>query len=284
MIIVTGATGNLGRRIVEQLLARMPAAQIGAVSREPARAAALHRAGVDVRQADFAAPDTLAAAFAGATQLLLVSSNAEAYGGDPLAQHRAAIAAARAAGVSRIVYTSHMGASPASAFPPMRNHASTEAMLRDSGMAWTALRNGFYASTLPMIVGDAPTNGLLAAPADGKVSWTAHDDLAEAAARILANEGCFEGPTPPLTATEALDLCDVAAVLSELTGKQVERTVIADEALASQMRGHGVPDAVVEITLAMYRASRAGEFAATDPALERLLGRKPATVGDAFAV
>lgn len=156
-------------------------------------------------------------------------------------------------------------------------------MLDDSGMSWTALRNGLYARTLAMMVGDAATTGILAAPEDGKVSWTTHDDLAEAAARILIDEGCFDGPTPPLTAAEALDIHDIATVLSKQTGRQVERTRITDEALVSNMRGHGVPDVVIEITVAMYRASRAGEFATTDPSLKHLLGKAPITVTDAFA-
>lgn len=196
---------------------------------------------------------------------MIVSSNARAYGGDPLAQQKAAISAARAAGVGRITYTSHMGAGAESAFSPMHDHAAAEEMLANSGLSWTSLRNGFYASTVPMMIGDAASTGVLQAPQDGKVSWTAHADLAAAAATILLQEGRFEGPTPPLTAGQAVDLNDIAAILAERQGKPIRREVVADDAYAAGMAAHGVPPAVIEITTAMYRASRAGEFAMVDP-------------------
>lgn len=283
MIIVTGATGKLGRQIVEELLNNLPADQVGASVRDPAKADDLAQRGVRVRHGDFGKPDSLTAAFEGASQVLVVSSNVRANGGDPLAQHRAAIDAARAAGARRIVYTSHMGVSPSSAFPPMHDHAATEAMLREAGVAWTALRNGFYASTVPTMIGDAASSGILTAPQDGKVSWTAHRDLAAAAAAILLEEGRFEGPTPPLTATEALDLDDVANILADLHGKSVERRVISDAEQAKGMTGRGVPAGAVEMALGLYRAARAGEFAAVDPTLEVLLGRAPMTIRQVLA-
>ena len=278
MIVVTGATGQLGRRIVEQLLQRMPPDRIAATTRDPAKAGALAQAGVSVRHGDFAHPDTLRGAFADATQVLIVSSNAERIGQDPVAQHQAAIEAARAAGARRIVYTSHMGASPSSRFRPMHAHARTETLLRDAGIAWTALRNGFYAGTVPLMVGDAVSTGVLAAPADGKVAWTTHDDLAAAAATVLADEGRFEGPTAPLTGTEALDLADIASLLSGIHGRTIQRRVVADAAFAAGMQAKGVPAAVTEIMLGMYRAARAGEFAATGATLTALLGRAPSTL------
>ena len=134
MIIVTGATGQLGHAIVERLLNSLPKDQFAACARDLKKAQDLTSQGVQVRQADFAQPETLKAAFEGATQVLLVSSNARAYGGDPLAQHQAAITAAKAAGIRRILYTSHMGAGATSAFPPMRDHAATEEMLAASDL------------------------------------------------------------------------------------------------------------------------------------------------------
>jgi uncharacterized protein YbjT (DUF2867 family) len=108
------------------------------------------------------------------------------------------------------------------------------------------------------------------------VSWTAHADLAEAAAIILADEGRFDGPTPPLTAPVALDLGDVAALLTDLAGRPVRRVVVADEAWVATLTGRGVPAAQAELLLGMFRAARRGEFAAAGPELEALLGR-PAT-------
>jgi NAD(P)H dehydrogenase (quinone) len=193
LIIVTGATGQLGGAIVENLVRRVPARQVGASARDPNAASRLKALGVRVRPGNFDDPHSLRYAFEGATQVLIVSSNARASGGDPLAQHRAAIEAAHAVGARRVVYTSHMGASHSSAFLPMLDHAATEEMLRQSSLAWTALRNGFYATSGIALMGDAMQTGVLEAPADGKVSWTAHADLAEAAAIILANEGQYDG-------------------------------------------------------------------------------------------
>ncbi len=280
MIIVTGANGQLGRLIVQHLLALRPASQIGVSVRDPGRATDLTTKGVRVRRGDFDDPASLADAFEAATQVLIVSSNAASRGGDPLAQHRQAIAAAKAAGARRIVYTSHMGASATSAFPPMRDHAATEAMLAGCGVSWTSLRNGFYASTVPRLAADAVQSGVLAAPVDGKVSWTAHADLAAAAAHVLADDNRLDGPTPPLTVEEALDLADVAAILSEQSGCPIERRTVADDAYASQLADRGLAQPVVDITLGLFRAARAGEFEATDPTLATLLARQPMRLRD----
>ena len=283
MIIVTGANGQLGRAIVEKLVERVSASQVGASVRDPAKASDLAALGVLVRQGDFDDLASLIHAFEGAAQVLIVSSNAAAYGGDPLAQHRAAIEAAREVGATRIVYTSHMGASHASLFPPMRDHMATEDMLRQSGLAWTALRNGFYASSGLFLMGNALKTGVIEAPADGKVSWTAHADLAEAAAIILADDGRYEGPTPPLTGSQALALADLAALASELQAQPVRRQIISDEDLRAKMVARGLPERVAEISLGLYRASREGEFAAVDLALARLLGRSPIPLKDLIA-
>jgi NAD(P)H dehydrogenase (quinone) len=273
MIVVTGATGLLGGAVVERLLGKVPAAEIGVSVRDPAKATALAERGVRVRRGDYDDAASLAHAFEGAEQLLLVS--AAATGEPALRQHATAIDAARAAGVRRIVYTSHMGANPASAFAPMPDHAATEAMLEASGLAFTALRNGFYASSGRMLLGQAFETGELAAPADGPVSWTAHDDLAEAAAIVLTDEGRFEGPTPPLTGSAALDLAGLAA---EALGRPIRRTVLTD----AQYR-EALPEPVAEMLLSLFAASRAGEFAAVDPTLGELLGRPPLTVRDVLA-
>ena len=239
--------------------------------------------GVRVRRGDFNEPDSLQHAFEDGTQLLMVSSNAAATGGDPRVQHGAAIEAARAAGVRRIVYTSHMGASETSAFPPMLDHYATEEMLRTSGLAWTALRNGFYASSAVQLIADGLKTGVVEAPADGKVAWTAHVDLAEAAALILTNEGQYDGPTPSLTGSAALDLQDLAAIASNALGRSIVRRVLSDDDGRKQMMARGFNPHAVEITMGLYIACRRGEFLAIDTTLERLIGRSPITMQSVIA-
>ncbi|RKH14801.1 SDR family oxidoreductase [Corallococcus sp. CA053C] len=283
MIVVTGATGQLGRLIVEQLVTRVPVDRVAVSVRDVEKAQELAARGVRVRRGDFTDPKSLEHAFEGASQVLIISSNAGAYGGDPLAQHRSAIDAARAAGARRIVYTSHMAASRTSAFPPMRDHAATEQLLAESGLAWTALRNGFYAASAMFLLGKDLQKGVFEAPADGKVSWTTHADLAEAAAVILENEGRYDGPTPPLTAAQALDfgaLCDLA---SSVLGRPIRRSTVAEDELRAKLAASGMPAPGVAISLGLYRASRDGEFAATDPTLEKLLGRAPTSMREVMA-
>ncbi len=283
MFIVTGATGQLGHAIVEQLLQRAPVAQIGVSVRDPDKASALAARGVRVRRGDFEDEASLLHAFEGATQVLIVSSNARRLGGDSIGQHRRAIAAARQAGARRLLYTSHMAASATSAFSPMLDHAATEELLRDSGLPFTSLRNGFYADSGAQLLGGGVETGELAAPADGPVSWTAHADLAEAAAILLVQEGRYDGPTPPLVASQALDLAALAAIAAALTGRAIARSVVEDQAWRAQAIARGLPEGVADIALGLYVAARAGEFASADKALQQLLGRPPIAMREVLA-
>jgi NAD(P)H dehydrogenase (quinone) len=275
MIIVTGATGQLGRSIVQNLVKLVPANQVGISVRDASKAIELQALGVRVRVGDFTDPLSLQHTFEGANQVLIVSSNVRASGGDPLAQHCTAIEAARAVGVQRVVYTSHMAANTTSAFPPAQDHAATEDMLRQSGLKWTALRHGFYGASGIAMMGDAMKTGILQTAADGKFSWAAHADLAEAAAIILADEGKYDGPTPPLTGAEALDFGDLAGLASQLKNKLVHRKVITDDEVRAKVAARGAPPSAANLVLGLYIAARNGEFAAVDPTLERLLGRRP---------
>jgi NAD(P)H dehydrogenase (quinone) len=281
MIIVTGASGQLGRGVVEQLLERVPADQVGVSVRSPEKAQWLSERGVRVRHGDFDDAASLRHAFEGAAQVLIVSASNT--GGALLRQHRTAIEAARAAGVKRILYTSHMGSNPASPFAPMPDHAATEAVLQASGVAFTSLRNGFYATSGLMLMGQAVQTGQLIAPEDGPVSWTAHADLAEAAAIALADEGRLDGLTPPLTGTEALDLAGIAAIASDLSGRPIARVTVTDEQYRASLVSHGLPARQADMLTGLFAASRQGEFAAVDPTLERLLGRRPLSMRGVLA-
>ncbi|HWO26086.1 MAG TPA: NAD(P)H-binding protein [Kofleriaceae bacterium] len=272
MLVVTGATGALGRAIVDHLLTRVPATQIVASVRDPAKAGDLAARGVHVRQADFADAASVARAFAGATKVLIVSLPLPTSIAVP--QHRAAIEAARAAGAGRILYTSQMGSDPRSAFPPMHTHAATEAMLRDCGVPFTSLRNGFYVASALQMFGHGLRAGEVAAPEDGPVAWTTHGDLAEAAAIAMTSDA-LDGISAPLTAGEALTLEQLAAIASEVTGRAVRRVVVSDDAYRDTLVAGGLAAPVADMLVGMLAASRHGAFSRTDVALGRLIGHAP---------
>jgi NAD(P)H dehydrogenase (quinone) len=280
MIIVTGATGALNGATVEHLLKIVPADQIGVSVRDVAKAQHLADRGVRVRRGSYDDPAALPDAFEGAEQVLLVSSNDP--GADAPVLHRAAIEAAVTAGAGRILYTSHQGAGLDSPFRPARHHAATEALLADSGVAWTSLRNGFYAHSLDWMLGPWRETSIIAAPADGPMSWTDRGDEAEAAAVILAAPRSFDGPVT-LTAAAAVTFGDIAGIVSELTGRDIRRVVMDDDAWVADQVAHGAPEMMAGFMLSTFQAAREGRFAGTDPLLGDLLGRPPRTVRDLLA-
>ena len=277
MIVITGATGALNGATVEHLLKRVPAADIVVAVRTIAKAQRFVERGVAVRHGDYADPASLVAAFAGADQVLLVSSNDP--DADAVSLHRTAIDAAVAVGVGRILYTSHQGAALDSPFRPARHHAATELLLAESGVAWTSLRNGFYAHSLHWLLGSWRETGIIAIPADGPVSWTAREDAAEAAALILASNGAYDGPTT-LTASTAPTFTDIAAIASELTGRTFKCVVMGEEAWIQAQIDMGIPESRARFPLGMFQAAHQGFFAGIDPLLGKLLGREPHTVRD----
>jgi NAD(P)H dehydrogenase (quinone) len=275
MIIVTGANGQLGGAVVDHLLQRVAADQIGVSVRDAQKLASLQRRGVRVRRGDFTEPTRLQHAFEGASRVLIVSTNST--GGEAVRQHRNAVDAAAAAGAGRILYTSHMGAHLSSPFPPMPDHAATEEALHASGTAFTSLRNGFYASTLPLLLRNALHTGELRVPQDGAVVWTTHADLAEAAARILV-DGRFDGHTPPLTGPEAIDMDRVAEIASRIAGRKIRHVIISDEEYRHALLSAGAPAPAADMLIGMFAASRRGSFGPSDPALATLLERPATTV------
>jgi len=280
MIIVTGATGALNGATVDHLLERMPAGEIAVAVRDVAKAQRFADLGITVRRGDYGDPGSLPAAFDGADQLLLVSSSDPK--ADAVSLHRAAIDAAVTAGVGRILYTSHQGAALDTPFGPGRDHAATEQILADSGVAWTSLRNGFYAHSLTWSLGPWRETGVIQVPADGPMSWTAREDSAEAAAVILASDGAYDGAVT-LTASAAPTFADIAVIASEVCGREVVLEVLGEDAWIAAQVAAGQPEFVARFMLGMYQAANGGFFAGMDPLLGALLGREPRTVRDLLA-
>lgn len=279
MIVVTGATGGLGGATVEHLLERVPADRIGISVRDAARAQHFADRGVRVRQASYEDPAALRDSFAGAEQVLLVSGNDPA--ADMVGLHRTAIEAAVAAGARRIVYTSQHGAVPGNPYRPSDIHIATEAILGDSGVDWTALRNGAY-GPLDQVLGPWQRTGVIARPEDGPVPYTDRADIAEATAVVLAGDRSFDGPVT-LTAPTALTFDDLTEIAAELTGRTIKRIVLDGERWIADQSTTGVPEQMARLMLTWYQAARAGYFAETGPLLAELLGREPRTAADRLA-
>ena len=280
MFIVTGASGKLGSLIVEALKRLVPAHQISLSVRNPEKLPERLAAGVRVRRGDYNDADSLRHAWAGAKRLLLVSSNAGASGDNPLSQHEKAISVAKEIGIERVLYTSQVSSNPLSHFPPGRDHAATEAMLAESGLASTSLRHGFYADSILSMHEHGFATGTLTGPEDGKVAWVTHEDLAEADARLLSGHETIEGITPPLTGNHALDLADLAQMASAVTGRTIERQIIGEDMMLESLHRAGLSGNVLEIIIGYYRAAKAGEFETVDPTLSRILGRDPRQIPD----
>lgn len=217
MIVVTGATGQLGALVMKQLLEKVPASEIIAAVRTPAKAQALAAKGVQVREADFARPETLARAFAGASKLLLISGNEL---GQRVPQHRAVIDAAKAAGVGLLAYTSLLRADSS----PMllaEEHVATERILTASGVPYVLLRNGWYTENLTAGVQPALAQGaFVGAAGEGRFAAAARADYAAAAVAVLTSEGHADR-VYELAGDVPFTYAELAAEVSRQSGKSV---------------------------------------------------------------
>jgi NAD(P)H dehydrogenase (quinone) len=278
VIAVTGATGALGRRVVPRLAGREDVA-LRLVVREAARAPRVPGAEVAAVPGGYADGPGLTAALAGVHTLYLVSA-AEAE--DRLQQHRTAVAAAAAAGVQRVVYTSFLGAAPDAVFTLARQHAATEEALAATGVRTTVLRHAMYADFVPFFAVLEDGRAVIAAPADdGRASFVSRDDLADVAAAVLLDDSpALDGAVLDVTGPEALSLDDAAAVLAEVTGRPATyRRQTVEEAWATR-RPSGHPDWEVEGWVTSYRAIAAGELSRVTDVVPTLTGHPARTVAE----
>lgn len=274
MILVTGATGELGRLTLEFLLERVPATQVAALARDPSALAELADRGVDVRQGDYGDPGSLVAALAGIDRLLLISTTAFSGGAQ---HHLNVIAAAREAGVSHVYYTG-IQRRPGSDFEISQVtewDEVTEQALRDSGLAFTMLRNSMYVDVLPLLLGDdLHTAGVRVPAGNAPAALATRRDLAEATANALTTLG-HAGRTYVLSAGDALSMREVAAAISEATGQPVEYHDVSPQVFIDERIAAGAPPPVAAFLSAWFEAVAAGEFSAVTGDLQRLLGRAP---------
>lgn len=269
MYAITGASGQLGRLVIDALLETVPANRIVATVRNPAKARDLEERGVVVREADYKRPETLATAFVGVDKLLLISST-EVTGRLPL--HRAVIDAAGRAGVSLLAYTSmlHANTSPARL---AIEHRQTEEVIATSGLPAVILRNGWYAENHLMALPSALEHGaFIGAAKEGRFSSAARKDYAAAAAVVLTTDG-HAGKTYELAADHAFTLAQLAAEISRQSGKTVVYNDLAQDAYADVLTSIGLPPELASLLADADVAASRGALFDDGGALARLISR-----------
>jgi NAD(P)H dehydrogenase (quinone) len=278
-IAITGATGQLGRLVVNKLKDKVPAADIVTLARSTAKAADL---GVAAREADYDKPETLDRALAGVDTLLLISSSEV---GKRAAQHHNVIEAAKRAGVKRIVYTSllHADTSPMSL---AEEHRQTEAELKASGVPFTILRHGWYTENYTASIPGALAGGaFIGSAGEGRISSATRADFAEAAVAVLAGQA-HEGKTYELAGDDAWTLADLAVEISRQTGKEIPYKNLPEADYAAALTGFGLPEGLARAIAGWDAGASEGALFDDSHQLSGLIGRPttplPVAVADAL--
>ena len=273
-LLVTGASGQLGRRVIAHLLQsqKVPPQRIIATTRKPEALADLAEQGIVVRKADFEDPASLVAAFAGADRLLLISTDALDRPGRRLEQHRNAINAATRAGVKHVVYTSMPQPEAGSPIPFAPDHLGTEQALAASPMSWTVLRHNWYAENLHLSLPAVLASGQwYSAAGDGATAYVTREDCARADAAALASADTTRA-TLDITGPQALSVEQIAALATEVLGKPIRVIPVSPEQLAQGLAAAGVPAFMVPLLVSFDVNARAGRVATVSPAVQGLTG------------
>jgi len=276
-IAITGATGQLGRLVVNKLKSKVPASSIVVLVRTPGKAADL---GVTAREADYSKPDTLERALSGVETLLLISSNEI---GKRSVQHRNVIEAAKKAGVQWVVYTSLLHAETSAITALSGEHLDTEAALKASGMPYTILRNGWYTENYTASVPGAIAGGAFLGCANGgKISSAAREDYAEAAVAVLTSQG-HKGKTYELAGDQAYTLSELAAEISRQTGKSIPYKNLSEAEYAGALAGFGLPVPVAQAYANFDTGAAQGALFDDGHQLSKLIGHPTTPVATSVA-
>jgi NAD(P)H dehydrogenase (quinone) len=284
-IVITGASGHFGQAATRLLLTQMPASDLILMSRTPEKLAEFAALGCITRAGDFDDPASLRAAFDGGEKMLLISGMQVGY---RVKQHGNAIEAAAAAGLQHIVYTSYIGATKDNQALIAIDHYGTEQLLITSGVAWTAMRDGMYIDS--MVEAAAPialkTGVWISSGGDGKCSFVDRDDCVASAVAVLLGTG-HENKVYNITAPELWSFRDIAALVTEITGKPITMQIVSDDALYDHFEGLGIPrEALTEFNVDGYawccddmvsyeRSMREGHFAVVSNDIKMLTSKEP---------
>jgi NAD(P)H dehydrogenase (quinone) len=280
-IAISGASGQLGRQVVELVAGQAGPEQVVALTRTPDKLADLARRGVQVVAGDFARPEELAQSLNGVDRFLLISTD-DLQPGVRVSRQRAAVEAARQAGVGRLVYTSAIDPldSPVTF---LRDHAETEQAIVESGLSYTFLRNNLYADVVVGVAPQAIATGELRLPVgEGAVGFVARDDCARIAAAVLTTTG-HERQIYDVTGPGALTYHDVARELAAVSGKPVRYVPLSAAAFRQEMAAAGLPAGVVELLLTMYGGIAANKFNVVSSAMQELTGTAPLSLAETLA-
>lgn len=276
MIAITGATGQLGQHVIESLLKTVPASQIVAIVRNPAKATALSLQGITVRQADYSDEAAFTTALQGIDKLLLISSSEV---GQRAPQHRNVINAAKAAHVKFIAYTSllHADTSPLGLAD---EHVATEKMLAESGIAYALLRNGWYTENYLASAPAALEHGVfIGAAGEGKIASATRADYAAAAARVISEDG-HAGKTYELAGDAGWTLSQLAAELAKQSGKKVVYQNLSEADFAAALKGVGLPAGLADMLADSDTGASKGGLFDDSHTLSKLIGRPTTSLAD----
>ncbi|MEW9614885.1 SDR family oxidoreductase [Shinella sp. S4-D37] len=283
-VLVTGASGQLGRLVIDALLAsgKLAPADIIATTRDVAKLAAYAGKGVTVRTADFDVPASLDAAFAGATKVLIISTDALDTPGRRLAQHKAAVSAAARAGAKHILYTS-MPQPDDSRVTFAPDHLGSEEAIKATGIPYTILRDGWYAENLFMSLPHAlQTGSWYTSAGEGRIAHITRADTAAALAGAVLKAG-GESRTYTLTGTKARTAKEIAALVSKATGKPLAVVHVTDAQLAEGLKAAGLPEGFVPTIVSFDANTREGKIAMVTDDAQALSGRAPTSFEDFVA-
>jgi NAD(P)H dehydrogenase (quinone) len=282
MILITGATGQLGTAVVRQLLARVDASQVAVLARDPGKAAALQRQGVSVRVGDYGDSDSLARAMDGIDRVLLIASNQFQQRAQ---QHNNVIDAVQAAGVELLGFTSRsLSDIERSQNAMLRDYFETEAQIRESGVPAVIFRNALYLDTLPLFLGGPAVyqDGIRLPTGQGRVAFALRRELGEATANAMLDHTGADD-TYVLAAPKAYTFADVAEALSEISGATVTYTSVSDDEFVAHAVKVGIPEQLARHLTSSFADIRDNQLDQTSTDLEALLGRAPASLTDGLA-